>query len=417
MEAPKNEYHPWEILAGRVTNILARHGHLHPLAGYSLFVVQHVLDDLYKLLEAFIHLGCAPEDISVVGIPYSSRAEVGEKIRNGLNCQIDLPRIFPFDGCVYFRFLELFERSVEKGNRLIILEDGGYTVPLVSQLAVTGCINPNMIAGAVEQTTRGKWIDQQMEWGGYLRVPVISIPDCQTKQEVEPPYIAWAVQENLRHLLEVVVPDKHLEKVGIFGYGTIGKKLAEYFKRVGNATVYVSELNPDKHPDEALYGELTLDRLAECDLVIGTTGATSIGLQVLDRVKHTTILASTSSRQIEIDVRALSDKARRAHSIGPQQPSVMGIPAGRRFDYLLRGGSKSAFLLYDGYPVNFSGRSLPDYVGDAVLSLLLEGVAAIAEGRLEAHMVHPAKDVIKEQDQDIYDYWLRVKPNDGFYPS
>jgi S-adenosylhomocysteine hydrolase len=256
-----------------------------------------------------------------------------------------------------------------------------------------------------------------MEWGEYLRVPVISISDCQTKREVEPPYIAWAIQENLRRLLEAVAPDKHLEKVGIFGHGTIGKKLAEYFKMGGNVTVYVNELDPDRRPDEALYGKLTLDRLAECDLVVGTTGATSIGLQVLDRVKHTTILASTSSRQIEIDMWALSDKARRTNPIGPRQPSVMGIPAGRRFDYLLRGTSKSVFLLYDGYPVNFSGRSLPDYVGDAVLSLLLEGVATIAEGRLEAHMVHPAKDVIKEQDQDIYDYWLRVKPNDSIYPS
>jgi S-adenosylhomocysteine hydrolase len=417
MEASKEDYRPWEILAGRVENIRARHGLDHPLAGYSLFVVQHVLDDLYELLEAFIHLGCASEDISVVGIPYSSRAEVGERIRNGLKCHVDLPPIFPFDGCVYIHFLDLFERSVEKGNRLIILEDGGYTVPLVSQLAVIRRVNPDMIAGAVEQTTRGKWIDEQMDWGGYLRVPVISIPDCQTKQEVEPPYIAWAVQYNLRHLLEAIAPDKRLEKVGIFGHGTIGKKLAEYFKLEGNATVYVNELDPDRRPDESLYGNLTYDRLAECDLVIGTTGTTSIGLQVIDRVRHSTILASTSSRQVEIDVRALSGKARRVSSIGPQQASVMGIPAGRCFDYLLGGESKSVFLLYDGYPVNFSGRSLPDHVADAVLSLLLEGVATIAEGRLKVPMIHPGKDVIEEQDKDIYDYWRRVKPNDGIYPS
>src|SRR5437763_7582280 len=113
MDAPKEEYRPWEILAGRAENIRARHRRDDPLAGYSLFVVQHVLDDLYKLLEAFIDLGCAPEDISVVGIPYSSLAEVGEKISSDLHCQVDLPRIFPFDGCIYFRFLDLFERSIE----------------------------------------------------------------------------------------------------------------------------------------------------------------------------------------------------------------------------------------------------------------------------------------------------------------
>jgi S-adenosylhomocysteine hydrolase len=417
MKALKNEYRPWEILAGRVENIRARHRRNDPLAGYSLLVVQHVLDDLYQLLEAFLRLGCESEDISVVGIPYSSRAEVGDKIRKGLNCQVDLPSVFPFDGCVCLRFLEFFKRSVEKGKRLIILEDGGYIVPLVSQLAVTSHIDPNMIVGAVEQTTRGKWVDEQMDWGGYLRVPVISIPDSQTKQEVEPPYIAWAVQENLRRLLDEVAPGKHLEKVGIFGYGTIGKKLAEYFKQAGNTTVYINELDSDRLPDEALYEKLTQNRLAECDLVIGTTGATSIGLQVLDQVKHATILASTSSRQIEIDVRALSGKARRVSSIGAQQPSVMGIPAGRCFDYLLGGESKSVFLLYDGYPVNFSGRSLPDHVEDAVLSLLLEGVAAIVERRLKVPMIHPAKDVIEEQDKEIYDYWLRVKPDDGVYTS
>lgn len=418
VQGAEGQYQPWEILNGRTDSICRRFqevGEEAPLAGYSLFVVQHVLEDLYHLIRAFIDLGCAPDDINVVGIPYSSISEVGDKIRSELQCQVDLPAIFPFDGCIYASFLDALERCQAKGHKLIILEDGGYTVPLVSQLAAINRLDARIIAGAVEQTSRGKWVDEQLDWGGYLRIPVVSIPDCHTKREAEPPYIAWAVQRNLQALLRDANLDRQVRTVGIYGYGTIGAKLASHFKEEQRADVYVNELDPDRAllARQNAFPELTPELLSSCDLIVGTTGATSIGLHVLDKVKHDAILVSTSSRQVEIDVRALSGRAKTERTLGSPGPSVMRIPAGRQFNYISGRQSKSVFVLYDGYPVNFSGESLPDHVGDAVLSLLLEGVAAIAEGRLNAPVIHPGNELLQEQDQDIFDYWRVIKPNDG----
>jgi hypothetical protein len=130
----------WTILADRVAKWAK--GNPGPLAGYALFVIQHVLDDLYHLLSSFCKLGCDPKDISIVGIPYSSRQAAGDAIRDGLGCQVCLPKVFPFDGCVCALLMEALAQAKEQKKRLIILEDGGYAVPLASQLAAIGCIDP-----------------------------------------------------------------------------------------------------------------------------------------------------------------------------------------------------------------------------------------------------------------------------------
>src|SRR4051812_35721393 len=107
----------WTIMADRVARWAE--GNPGPLAGYALFVIQHVLDDLYQLLQAFCELGCDPKDISVLGIPYSSRQTAGDAIRQGIGCKVDLPKVFPFDGCVCALLTEAIAHAKERRKRLI----------------------------------------------------------------------------------------------------------------------------------------------------------------------------------------------------------------------------------------------------------------------------------------------------------
>ena len=405
----------WKILAGRTAGLKAKYG--QPLSGHTLFIIQHVLDDLYHLIESFIALGCSADDICVIGIPYSSRSDAGEQIRT-LGCQVELPQVFPFDGCVFLHLLQTLEKSKKNNKPLIILEDGGYAVPLISQLSSIGRVDTTKIKGAVEQTSRGGWIDEQIARAGQLSFPVISIPYAMTKKRMEPPYIAEAIHRNLLSLLNVIDPVAGaggIKILGMYGFGSIGDKVARYFGNQGSV-IYVSDPMPERSYDalvRARFGRLTPARLEKCDLILGATGATSIGLEVFERIKNGAILGSTSSRQIEIDIELLRRRSESEEIIGTIGPCVMQIPMARRFHYAVEGGSKSATVLYDGYPLNFSGRSLPDHVGDLILSLLLEGVVAISKGTFHRPAVYKADTVLQEEDQELSMMFLEVKPEDG----
>ena len=89
-------------------------------------------------------------------------------------------------------------------------------------------------------------MDRQVMQSGNLPFPVISIPDCETKKTVEPPYIAEAVILNLFHLLRVVDPDldpARIKALGMFGYGTVGDRVAKTFSNK-DVRICVEELSP-----------------------------------------------------------------------------------------------------------------------------------------------------------------------------
>jgi S-adenosylhomocysteine hydrolase len=400
--------------------ILKTRGALQPndlLRNYALFLVLHVLDDLEPLVEACIDLGADPSLISTVGIPYSSRRDAGAAVaRHGV--KVHLPPIFPFDAPLVEWLREDLEAARRAGKRLIIVEDGGYAVPLLSQLVAVDRLDPKLVAGGVEQTTRGMRLDRQLAESGLLPWPVVSIPGCGSKQTIEPMYIARAV---LRNLLELL---RHLERdepasVGIFGAGAIGMHVAEAFKDSG-ADVYVADTAADRQYAAYArhrFNRLERDRVKDCRLLLGTSGFTSIDADILDEASNDTIVASASSRQIEIDTQWLYGKAIGAPvPFDPVGRCVMQIPAGRQFGYAVPGASKRVTVLYDGYPINFWGASLPEHVGDAVMALLLEGIIAVASGNLHQSGVLDGSIILAEADLAISDFWRETKPDDGISP-
>jgi len=399
----------WDIMSKRVEKFRAA----RPLSGHRLFVIQHVLDDLTHLISAFIDLGCAAQDITVVGIPYSSRQNAGDVIA-GMGCQVVLPAVFPMDGIVGKLLLESVSKGVAETKPLIILEDGGYAVPQLSQLAKAGLVSLDCVKGAVEQTTRGKWLAQRVQRDGYLALPVISIPDCGTKQNAEPKYIAQAVVKNLSDLLNHVDAGRRVEAFGMYGCGTIGNYVAEHF-RANGARVYVADIMPERRYRTTMAGFLKLDNdtIGQCDLILGATGSTSIGPQPILSLKHGALIGSTSSRQIEIDMEYLHNHATMSEPLGPRAPAVLPISAGRRCTLAQSHASKVVTVLYDGYPINFWGTSLPDHVADAVLSLLLEGVLALATDQYHPG-VHPGGTVLEDADIEISQMFQQIEVRLGF---
>ncbi len=390
----------WRVINSRITAL----GGQQPLAGYRLLLIQHGLPDLIQLIDAFVRAGMPPEHLTVIGIPYSTKPEVAASIQARFpGVTVDSPTVVPFDGHISLALLRLLKECKRDGTRLLILEDGGYAVPLVSQFAALGVDGVDAIVGAVEQTTRGANLDRALERAHLLRVPVIAIPSCGLKGQrgVEPPAIANAVNRNLRELLIRVpgVDPSSIKVVGILGLGAIGMSVVQHQLENG-ARVYGTDYDNRRVLDALTnhrFGQLNEQTIPECDLVIGTTGGTSIGSSVLPLLKDGAILASASSRQIEIDVGWL-DLRMREIDRGGETPCVMPIQGYRKF--ISRKDTKRLTLLYDGYPINFFGDSLPDDVADVVLSLLFEAVVALTRTSYQPFVLE-GNEVLGEQEIEI----------------
>ena len=390
--------YPFPIL-GSMTESLRRK---QPLDGFVFMIVQHVLPDLMALLESLVGLGADPDGITVVGIPYSSHDDVATEIRRRFGCKVVLPKDFPFDGVVAFESMNLY-KDANVNRQLLILEDGGYAVPQFIQLAESGVLDPSRIRGAVEQTSRGAWIDR--EYHRRLRrlpFPVIDVSCCGTKKKFEPPYIADAAIGHLRTMLDAVgIVD--INPAGVLGYGAIGSKVAQRLRESG-IEVLVREVDSSLSYEANMDGfsVLTNEKLPKLRLVVGSTGKTSIDREILGRLRGQVALASTSSRRVEIDV----DTLQRGSVIspwasGPHGPSVIDAPAARIFQYQHRTGCGEFPVLFDGYPVNFYGESLPEFIADGVLALLLAGLVKLTDPYCLVPGINPGHSVLFEDDVRI----------------
>jgi S-adenosylhomocysteine hydrolase len=407
------------VMHAPTSTVLEARAALQPrdlLKDRSLFFILHVLDDLVPFVRACIACGCEPASITVVGIPYSSRLEAATAVEE-LGCEVHLPTIFPFDAPLVKWISDAIAKSDQEGKRLILVEDGGYALPLLCQLVASSHLNPTSILGAVEQTTRGERIAKALAAGDQLVWPLVSIPECGTKKWIEPRYIALAINRNLRELLRhVAAPEPR--KAAVFGAGVIGQFVLEELSRRG-VEVRVKDTAAEREFAALVvrqFKPLTDADLSDCDLVVGTTGFTTIDMNVLDLVPDEAIILSASSRQIEIDLQWLHSQATASGVIEPFGRCIMPIPAGRRFVYSVERANKAVTVLHDGYPINFWGLSLPEHVGDAVMALIFEGLATVAMGGLRHAGVVSGATVLREADQRITERWRQTKPNDGIDP-
>ena len=129
------------------------------------------------------------------------------------------------------------------------------------------------------------------------------------------------------------------------------------------------------------------DIARECKLIVGATGTTSIGREMIFAMQHGTYLASASSRQIEIDIQALANASRR---------STTKARVGRSYELT---NGKTIHLLAEGYPVNFYGAdSVENRMIDPIMTLLFEGAVELVESKDLEPIIHEGKEVIDESD-------------------
>lgn len=348
-----------------------------PLKGYVLIVIQHLLSDVKNFLKALEVAGAGKERMFIIGIPYSSKEEVVEELKQ--EYRVYAPTSYPFNEHVEDALREALEICKRESLSLLIIEDGGYAVPIIHEgfkKSIGYC------KGAVEQTTNGIWRDKDLvlKRGLKFEFPLVSIPDCKLKQEIEAHFIGKAVIRNIQILLSKIGKFIEGKRVGIVGSGTIGKEIAKEAKKQDTANVSVSEIDPVKKLAARIRGydtKSTSDLVKESDLIIGATGRKSIGRLEILGLKNNAILASASSKRVEIDVGELENLS------VTKEPIEIGTW------YELVNGNK-VLLLANGFPVNFfSSESVPDGIIDVILTLMFSGAISLAKGELLLFSISP----------------------------
>jgi adenosylhomocysteinase len=364
--------------------------------GFHFIFILHFLSDLLGFLEAFRMLGLPWDRAHFLYKDY--RYPYRERIAGQLEANsADVFRLMPGEGLK--RFVgNIIEKSKADGRKIIIVEDGGYVVPLIHREFQDDL---ERFQGAVEQTTKG--INQDLEVLP-LKIPLLSVASSKVKREKESPEIAKVVWNNVQRLLW----DRDLRnaQVLIIGYGNIGKNLARHL-RTNGVLVKVFDQIPEKRQEANGDGYTVGDSIEELVknqhglIVVGATGKPSITEREIKALGNTSVLVSASSDQIEIGLKVLE-----RHSFDPT-PLIHPASGNKSGDiYRLVSTRNEVTLLAEGYPVNFwDAESMPYTVSQVALVPLYLSAVAIAAQASDIRIGEPDSDFVDRliDEVGIYD--------------
>jgi len=344
--------------------------------GYGIVIIMHFLEDLVPFLEGLISLGADEESMVLIvkPYPYAQRLAVHSYFyENRRKIRIEYLDALPPSDDLLRTLIEDCKAKSASG-KLLVIEDGGYVVPFLHNNYTE---ENNFCIGAVEQTTKGLRRDEEIEesykkLGKKLYFPILNVAKSNFKDEYESPLVGRAVVSSIQRLLS----DESFfgEKALVLGFGAVGREVANALRTLG-MIVKVSDKKREPIVAAKVRGfeaALTPTELVrDVKLIIGTTGEQSIGHDTLENIKNGTILVSSSSDLIEIDIDHLKIMA-------PVQRYQEGLGT-----YFVRkqGLSEDTYLLMgDGFPINFySGSGIPNRAIEPILAQLFIGAIHIAK--------------------------------------
>jgi len=267
---------------------------LYNLKDFYILSVQHLLESTGSMFEAFINIGFKPENIFLTGKLYSTNEETKEKLKLlGINV---FDSTIPQELGSYSESLEkdvakMWEQLASKikpQSKIIVLDDGGHAI----KNAHREIVGKRDVFG-IEQTTSGaKTIYKDMKF------PVIDLAESAAKVIIEPPIVSESVTIQLGRIIEELMP----RKIGIIGYGHVGKAIAKELKSKYQILVYDNaqkELPQEDKIAGIVYCRSAGEIYNQSDVLIGATGQDISDLNWLTNSTGDKTLISVSSGDIE----------------------------------------------------------------------------------------------------------------------
>lgn len=354
----------------------------------ALIGILHALTDTLEFLGHMLKSG---HDVPLIfAKPYSKDAEVIVDIER-LGIRVEQLDYSVLEETSILRETIVKERSLA-GDRLILVDVGGYfAAPLCEMTKNSPTLLP---VGVVEVTTFGhnRYAAKIQDIG----VPVVSIARSPIK-DVEAAFVGESAWFAIDSVLREVGMSAHARRVGIVGYGMIGRRVAAV-ARANGAHTRVFDSDPLKLLDARSFKHevrLSLrDLLRDSEIVISATGGTAIPVEDILEARNGVIFASAGSKLQEIDVINLKRVAVRSRRLS-ETLTEYELPTG-----------KFAFVLCDGAAVNFLLGSCPDQTMDLVFAETIEATRMLMDRTLIPGKIH---EVGQTARQDIAQSWLRLQ--------
>ncbi|WP_269584334.1 S-adenosylhomocysteine hydrolase [Roseibium sp. Sym1] len=344
---------------------------------HRYLLVAHLFDDTMRMIDA---LSGVMEFDAVIGVPYSSGSEATRlKWQARYGDRVHCPKTEIEFRQVLTAVLERsFRACRSSGRKLVVQEVGGYVVELLHEQFQDQL---DLVEGVVEITKQGVWRAARTD----LRFPVLHCADSELKR-LEATRCGETIARCLDGLMRDLGNSLAGRRAAVFGAGWIGFGVAQGLRRLDMIPALI-DVNPLKVAEARLNGfdaGLTPGDLGRCDLVIGAAGALSITADVLGQLRSGCLVASASSRRIEIDVGYLETAP--SHEIHPSIRAFQ-LPASGTQD------SRQICLVNDGYPANFipGSGSVADEIVELILGELIVLMADLTTSTYEPgiHRLEP----------------------------
>lgn len=339
-----------------------------------IVLIQHLLSDFVHLVKAFNECGAEKDDIFIIGIPYSTKEHTKEYLGLENYKNIKVPIEYPFDDLVRTTLLETINLSESKSKKILIVEDGGYAVPILHNELLD---KKDFFLGAVEQTANGIWRDREIKSNSKIDfcIPVINVAESEIKKRLESPLIASAVRRNIELLIGREYFEVKNKCVSIMGYGNTGSMIAESLKSIGaKLKVYDKDIDKRKQAisNKYIVAKSPLDLIKDSDIIVEATGNPDPWCkeEELLELKHGCYFLSASSKRMGIDYNKLNRLTKR--------DSQIYLP-GIGIRYTLH-NDNTVTLLANGFPINFFiGESVPDKSIAFILTLLFKSAEFVKD--------------------------------------
>lgn len=355
-------------------------------------IVAHLFDDTLRMLEA---LEPVIEYDAIVGVPYSSnRSGVASLWSRHFGEKVHIPNSLDhMERMLIDQLAQSLSLCRQKGQRLIVQDVGGFVAPLLHNYFADQL---HLVKGIVEITKQGVWRAEAVN----LAVPVLHCADSEMKR-----LEARRCGETIARCLDGVARRLGLSLAGrfatVFGAGWIGSGVASALGRLDMVPALI-DCNPLRVAEARLQGFAASRQgnwLEASHLVVGATGKTSITRNILERLPNNAIVASGSSRQLEIDIAYLQE-----------HPSVRvgeGVEAFHLRSHQRTEGIKTVLLVNDGFPANFmtGSGSVPDEIVETILGELIVLMCALSDNEFSPG-VHP---ITPEQESLCAELWLELR--------
>jgi adenosylhomocysteinase len=360
--------------------------------GTRCVILQHILPTTVEYIDRVNEV--YPVDL-VIAIEYSADQPTVDLLQ-GKGYRVHVPQdIEDMLNNSWKLVAELLESST---SPLMLQEVGGYFSNWTHKLG-----RYEHFKGCVEDTNNGLWRYQAAAAEKPLGVPVISMADSPLKH-VEDALIGDACVYSLEKVMRTQMASiLQGLRVGVIGWGRIGKSCAGALAG-RSAIVSIYDINPLVNMlayAEGFYPMPLKEMLKEVDVVMGCSGRRSIRGADLDDIKHGSVLCSTSSKDVEFDLKRFAEFCD-IEDLTEETQRLESRCAIRK--YTVRNTGKSFYVLKRGTPIDFLDMPLQGAILDCTCSELFVCMRELATKPHEPGII----PLSKELQVEVAKEWLRM---------